>query len=820
MDLHDVRSARSALRMLDGPTGQRRTSRSPSADRRSTGYTSDDATADLAKLTSKFSRSHPVESASTWRRPEPVHAAPQVRESSSVAIDPCATLDSPVAVVAMDTHIAPAPLRPIESTPLAMTCAAATSLLNLSNEPNSLVHHVMKSPRNGPQLSSPADSPQVKPILPSHSVPYIPPAMRPRAQTSIASTETTANPPSSGALPPKYRPPHLRASQLGLNLQPASLSQVASSAVSTPSSMISMPSPALLMQQQYQQQTASQLQNLFSGHRFYRPPASPQPHQLSHGTQVASAQQQSHGRARADTVATAVPIARAPMTVNWWETPVTPSTYANFPSPVPPLVASQVQAQREAQQQQIAMNAQLLKSLTTPDSPSVTLTGPCEDIPEDEVVGQDYNDHEVLQTRGIPAMPTKRLSDADRERATAGAKRPTSMYLSPAAANGNAIPSGPLSAPFKNPEPLSPLAPQQSSDMSEETRKSLREKYALKLPPRKRNKQLRDFELIDTLGTGTFGRVYLCRERFGPQDEFFALKVLRKVDVVRLKQVEHINSEKDILNRVRHPFIVNMFVSLFFLIQLTLNRHCTFQDDINLYMLMEYIIGGELFSHLRKAGRFTNDVTRFFAAEIVLALEYLHSQDVVYRDLKPENLLLDQQGHIKITDFGFAKRIEDRTWTLCGTPEYLAPEIIQSKGHGKAVDWWALGILTFEMLAGYPPFFDDNPFGIYEKILSGRLQFPAHFNLHAKDLIRRLLTADRSQRLGNMKGGAADVKEHKWFRGTEWEGLLSRTVRAPIQPKYRHPGDTGNFEKYPPERGDIGGLNTGHDPYRHLFKAF
>jgi serine/threonine protein kinase len=130
-------------------------------------------------------------------------------------------------------------------------------------------------------------------------------------------------------------------------------------------------------------------------------------------------------------------------------------------------------------------------------------------------------------------------------------------------------------------------------------------------------------------------------------------------------------------------------------------RYATFQDDTNLYMLMEYVIGGELFCHLRKSGRFANDTARIFAAEVVLALEHLHSKDILYRDLKPENLLLDRTGHIKICDFGFAKHVEDRTWTLCGTPEYLAPEIIQSKGHGKAVDWWALGVLLFEMLAGY-----------------------------------------------------------------------------------------------------------------------
>ncbi|OBZ81504.1 cAMP-dependent protein kinase catalytic subunit beta, partial [Choanephora cucurbitarum] len=301
---------------------------------------------------------------------------------------------------------------------------------------------------------------------------------------------------------------------------------------------------------------------------------------------------------------------------------------------------------------------------------------------------------------------------------------------------------------------------------------------------------LKDFELQDTLGTGTFGRVYLSK--FIPSSKFYAMKVLKKSEVVRLKQVEHLMSEKQILSSVRFPFIVDLF--------------CTFQDETNLYMLLEYVVGGELFTHLRRAGRFTNDMTRFYASEIVLAIEYLHSKDIIYRDLKPENLLIDHQGHIKITDFGFAKKVVDRTWTLCGTPEYLAPEIIQSKGHGKAVDWWALGILIFEMLAGYPPFFDDNSFGIYEKILMGKVQFAAHFDPLAKDLLKRLL------------GGSEDVKRHKWFRGVDWIGLLDKNVRAPIIPHYPHPGDTSNFEKYPEQFDTESNLDG--DPYKELFVGF
>jgi protein kinase X len=244
-----------------------------------------------------------------------------------------------------------------------------------------------------------------------------------------------------------------------------------------------------------------------------------------------------------------------------------------------------------------------------------------------------------------------------------------------------------------------------------------------------------DFNIIKTIGTGTFGRVLLCRNK--STNEYGAMKILCLSDVIRLKQVEHVKNEKNILQEIRHPFIVNML-------------WCS-KDDACIYMLFEYVCGGELFSYLRNAGRFSTITGNFYTAEIVSALEYLHAKSVVYRDLKPENLLLDKEGHLKITDFGFAKKLTDRTWTLCGTPEYLAPEIIQSKGHNKAVDWWALGVLIYEMLAGYPPFYDDNPFGIYEKILSGKIEWPKHLDPVAKDLIKKLLVQDRTKRLGNMK---------------------------------------------------------------------
>ncbi|KAJ3387359.1 hypothetical protein HDU92_001993 [Lobulomyces angularis] len=288
-------------------------------------------------------------------------------------------------------------------------------------------------------------------------------------------------------------------------------------------------------------------------------------------------------------------------------------------------------------------------------------------------------------------------------------------------------------------------------------------------------KHLGEFQLLKTIGTGTFGRVYLSKD--AKTSTFYAMKVLKKSEIVRLRQVEHINNEKQILKEISFPFIVDLI--------------CTFQDEKSLFMLEEYVVGGEIFSHLRRAGKFTNDITKFYIAEIVLAIEYLHSLKIIHRDLKPENLLIDRNGHVKITDFGFAKKlIDNRTWTLCGTPEYIAPEIITSSGHDTAVDWWALGILAYEMLMGYPPFSDEEVFGIYEKILGGKISFSSTLEPLAKDFIKRLLTSDRTRRLGNLKEGSADVKAHQWFKGVDWKALLRKEVIAPIIPIFSHPGDT------------------------------
>ncbi|KAL5340737.1 kinase-like domain-containing protein [Aspergillus crustosus] len=334
---------------------------------------------------------------------------------------------------------------------------------------------------------------------------------------------------------------------------------------------------------------------------------------------------------------------------------------------------------------------------------------------------------------------------------------------------------------------------QQNTPQATRTERTTKGKYTLD-----------DFAIQRTLGTGSFGRVHLVQSKHNHR--YYAIKVLKKAQVVKMKQIEHTNDERRMLNRVRHPFLITLWG--------------TWQDARNLYMVMDFVEGGELFSLLRKSQRFPNPVAKFYAAEVTLALEYLHSLDIIYRDLKPENLLLDRHGHLKITDFGFAKEVPDITWTLCGTPDYLAPEVVASKGYNKSVDWWSLGILIFEMLCGFTPFWDQgSPVKIYQNILQGRVKFPPYLHPDAVDLLSRLITADLTKRLGNLHGGPEDIKNHPWFAEVTWDRLLKKEIDAPYVPPIRGgQGDASQYENYQEETEPYG--HGGEDPHGHLFPDF
>jgi len=299
--------------------------------------------------------------------------------------------------------------------------------------------------------------------------------------------------------------------------------------------------------------------------------------------------------------------------------------------------------------------------------------------------------------------------------------------------------------------------------------------------------QFSDLEIKGTLGCGAFGRVKLVKQK--TTGECFALKCLTKTDIVANNLQEHIVNERNVMLELSHPFILKL--------------HNSFKDTRYIYFLLELALGGELFTFLRKAGRFNEKASKFYAAPVILAFELMHSKSIVYRDLKPENLILDEKGYIKVVDFGLAKVVTDRTWTLCGTPDYLAPEIILSKGHDRAVDYWAAGILIYEMCAGFVPYYSDDPMEVYQLILGGDLKFPSHFSRPCMDICSKLLSQNQGKRLGNMKNGVKDIIKHKWFAGFDWAGLLERKLAPPIAPVIKAKDDMSNFDEYPDDEGDV-----------------
>ena len=249
------------------------------------------------------------------------------------------------------------------------------------------------------------------------------------------------------------------------------------------------------------------------------------------------------------------------------------------------------------------------------------------------------------------------------------------------------------------------------------------------------------------------------------------MKVLNKSEVVQLKQVDHVYSELCILSEVNHPFIIEM--------------KGFGQDQINLYFLQEYLPGGDLNNLILAKGFIPYEHAKFYAAQISLIFKYLHEIRIIYRDLKPENLVLNQNGFLKIIDFGFAKKIEGKTYTMCGTPNYMAPEIINNKGHSFPVDWWTLGILIYELTVGIDPFNDEDTFIVYQKIIKGKMKFPKNYDKDSKSFIKHLLVADVNKRYGSLNNGK-EIFEHKWIKSIDMKKLLLFQIEAPFIPQDRN----------------------------------
>jgi serine/threonine protein kinase len=367
-----------------------------------------------------------------------------------------------------------------------------------------------------------------------------------------------------------------------------------------------------------------------------------------------------------------------------------------------------------------------------------------------------------------------------------------------------------------------PIALLAIKDIQKNTKGTNKEEHSV-LKKNTENIALNDFELTKVIGKGRFAKVLLAQKK--DTGALYAIKILNKANIIKRKQTDHVNTERAVLSFTQHPFIVSW--------------HWTFQSKRNLFFVLDFCSGGELFFHLSKAGAFQESVTCFYTAELVLALDYLHSRGVVHRDLKPENVLLDGDGHVKLTDFGLSKILDDelrtfsnvrrpsatpipkkkttpssssssfsssstkkdvsrlRTFSICGTPEYIAPEILtrDPNGHGTAVDWWSLGMLVYEMLTGLPPWYTKDRRELFRRIRKAPLVFPVDVGQKAQSLIRGFLTRDPNLRLG--ASSVLAVKNHSFFSSMNWRSLQAKQIDPPFAPKARQTTamDTANFAK-------------------------
>ncbi|XP_058145658.1 ribosomal protein S6 kinase alpha-2 isoform X2 [Dasypus novemcinctus] len=318
------------------------------------------------------------------------------------------------------------------------------------------------------------------------------------------------------------------------------------------------------------------------------------------------------------------------------------------------------------------------------------------------------------------------------------------------------------------------------------------------------------FELLKVLGQGSYGKVFLVRKVKGPEaGQLYAMKVLKKA-TLKVRDRVRSKMERDILAEVNHPFIVKL--------------HYAFQTEGKLYLILDFLRGGDLFTRLSKEVMFTEEDVKFYLAELALALDHLHGLGIIYRDLKPENILLDEEGHIKITDFGLSKEAIDhdkRAYSFCGTIEYMAPEVVNRRGHTQSADWWSFGVLMFEMLTGSLPFQGKDRKETMALILKAKLGMPQFLSMEAQSLLRALFKRNPCNRLGAGLDGVEEIKRHPFFVTIDWNKLYRKEIRPPFKPAVGRPEDTFHFDSEFTSRTptDSPGVPPSANAH-HLFRGF
>ncbi|NXM74124.1 KS6A2 kinase, partial [Serilophus lunatus] len=318
------------------------------------------------------------------------------------------------------------------------------------------------------------------------------------------------------------------------------------------------------------------------------------------------------------------------------------------------------------------------------------------------------------------------------------------------------------------------------------------------------------FELLKVLGQGSYGKVFLVRKIKGSDtSQLYAMKVLKKA-TLKVRDRVRSKMERDILAEVNHPFIVKL--------------HYAFQTEGKLYLILDFLRGGDLFTRLSKEVMFTEEDVKFYLAELALALDHLHSLGIIYRDLKPENILLDEEGHIKITDFGLSKEAIDhdkRAYSFCGTIEYMAPEVVNRRGHTQSADWWSFGVLMFEMLTGSLPFQGKDRKETMALILKAKLGMPQFLSIEAQSLLRALFKRNPSNRLGAGFDGVEEIKRHPFFVTIDWNKLYRKEIKPPFKPAVGRPEDTFHFDPEFTSRTptDSPGVPPSANAH-HLFRGF